>query len=120
METKLIFKVCSIKETRGKQRVPALLLKNQQEKLSELCLAYQEILPCELLYDTGYPIENIFTEVLHHPEEKESKAIEESLKLVLESKDSKRTSDYRKELVKTAGYLSQEHGISEKPLAIQC
>jgi hypothetical protein len=44
--------------------------------------------------------------------------IEESLKLVLESKGSKRTSDYRKELAKTAGYLSQEHGISEKPLAI--
>ncbi len=47
----------------------------------------------ELLYDTGYPIANIFTEDPHHPEEKESKAIEESLKLAVESKDSKRTSD---------------------------
>jgi hypothetical protein len=40
MEKKLIFKVYSTKETRGKQRIPALLLKNPQEKLSELWLAY--------------------------------------------------------------------------------
>ena len=92
MEKKLIFKVYSTKETRGKQRIPALLLKNPQEKLSELWLAYQEIMLYELLYDTGYPIANIFTEDPHHPGEKESKAIEESLKLAVESKDSKRTS----------------------------
>ncbi len=51
--------------------------------------------------------------------QQESKAMTESLKVCLGNKDQKRTADYRSVLVKTtAGYLSQQNALSEKPLAI--
>jgi hypothetical protein len=87
---------------RGKQRVPTLLFHNPQQKLSELGLTDYEILPCEPLHYVGHHIENIFTELPRHLNDKESKAMVESLELCLGSKDQKRTADYRSALVKTA------------------
>ncbi|CAB4002556.1 Hypothetical predicted protein [Paramuricea clavata] len=106
------------RKMRGKQRVPTLLFHNPQQKLSELGLTDYEILPCEPLDDVGHHIENIFTELPHHLNDKESKAMVESLELCLGSKDQKRTAYYRSAVVKTAGHLSQQNVLSEKPHAI--
>ena len=106
------------KEMRGKQRVPALLFHNPQQKLSTLGLSEYEILPCEPLHDVGHHIENVFTELPHHLDDSESKAMVESLELCLGSKDKKRTADYRSTLIKTAGHFSQQNILSEKPTAI--
>ena len=106
------------KEMCRKQGIPALLFNNPAQNLSEFGLADYEILPCEPLHDVGHHIANIFTELPHHLEEKESKAMQWSLELCLESKDRKLTADYRSALLKTAGYLLQSSIMCNKPISI--
>ena len=127
MEEKMNFKVCSTKNawkaTCSSSSVLLqfpLLFNNPQASLSELCLQEYEILPCEPLHDVGHHIENVFTKLLAHLKDQESKVIKESLELCLENKYSKRTADYRSALVKTTGYLLEHQIMSDKPLAIIC
>ena len=106
------------KEMRGKQRVPALLYNNPMVKLQDLGLQDYEILPTEPLHDIGHHIENIFTELPSHLSAQEAEALEDSVKLCLGNKDSKRTADYISALIKTTGYVQQSGVMSDKPQTV--
>ena len=88
------------KEICGK---PALRYNNPMGKLQGLGLQDYEILPTELLHDIGPHIENIFTELPSYLSAPEAEAMEDSIKLCLGNKDSKRTADNRSALIKTTG-----------------
>ena len=88
------------KEICGK---PALRYNNPMGKLQGLGLQDYEILPTELLHDIGPHIENIFTELPSYLSAPEAEAMEDSIKLCLGNKDSKRTADNGSALIKTTG-----------------
>ena len=90
------------KEIRGKQRLPVLIYNNPIAKLQDL--GRQDY---EILHDIGHHIDNIFTEVPSHMSAPGAEAMEDSIKLCLRNKDSKRTADFRSELIKTTGYVQQ-------------
>ena len=102
----------------GKQRVPALLFSRPGASLESLNLSKYEILPCEPLHDIGHHIENVLTELPHHLSEDEANVINESIKLSLGKKESKRAIDYRIALVQTTAMAHQSNIVSERPLAL--
>ncbi|KAK3709657.1 hypothetical protein QZH41_010994 [Actinostola sp. cb2023] len=101
----------------GKQRVPALFFNIPEASPKTLCLDKYEILPCEPLHDIGHHIENFLTEFPNHLTEAESKVINECVEICLGNKDSKRTTDYRSTIVKTAALAHQSGIVSPKALS---
>jgi hypothetical protein len=67
-------------ELHGIKRVPALLVHTPDVPLEDLHLANYEILPTEPLQDIGHHIENVFTELPHHLEDKERQVFEDCVK----------------------------------------
>ena len=67
-------------ELHGIQRVPALLVHTPDVPLEDLHLTNYEILPTEPLHDIGHHIENVFTELPHHLEDKERQVFEDCVR----------------------------------------
>ena len=118
VETKKDLKELLVESLQGKQRVPALLINNPEASLSDFGLENYEILPCEPLHDIGHHIENVFAELPSHLSADESKVIEESIKLSLAGKESKRCADYRMALIKTTAVAHQSGKVSKEVLDV--
>lgn len=90
---------------KGVQRVPALLINEQDKSLKDINLDMYEVLPTEPLHDVKEHIANVVSEITHHLTDVEKVAFQQTLELVSGTKDQLRGSDYREMAIVLAKQL---------------
>ncbi|KAL9977629.1 hypothetical protein ACROYT_G015057 [Oculina patagonica] len=86
---------------KGVQRVPALLINEQDKSLKDINLEMYEVLPTEPLHDVKEHTANVISEITHHLTNDEKVAFRQTLELVNGTKDQLRGSDYREMTIET-------------------
>lgn len=92
---------------RGVQRVPALLINEQDKSLKDINLDMYEVLPTEPLHNVKEHIANVVSEITHHLTDVEKVAFQQMLELVSGTKDQLRGSDYREMAIVLAKQLRE-------------
>ncbi|KAL9977624.1 hypothetical protein ACROYT_G015050 [Oculina patagonica] len=90
---------------KGVQRVPALLINDQDKSLKDINLGMYEVLPTEPLHDVKEHISNVVSEIIPHPNDNEKALFEKTLELVAGTKDQLRASDYQEMAIVLAKQL---------------